>query len=309
MAKNSVLITGGSGRLGHFVVEAMLPDHRVEVLDVSAPKQDVVYREVDIRDIAAVRSAVRGHERIIHLAGIDDGVDVPDHTYFEVNVQGTWNLLRAAEEEGVKKVVVASSAASYGFNTGDAPDYLPVDEAHAQRPRRTYDLTKQLMERTAESFARRHAASGDGIASIVCLRPTLVVRPVKAPQILAELATLPAEDGNPGIAVDAPRYGDLPGLRTYVTSRDAAAAFRAALLADTPPFAVYLIAARDTLGGVDTLDFLARRRGMYPPLYDEGWFSRADASPFDTRAAERDLGWVAQDDWPAVIRSVTEDRS
>ena len=37
MAKNSVLITGGSGRLGHFVVEAVLPDHRVEVLDVNAP--------------------------------------------------------------------------------------------------------------------------------------------------------------------------------------------------------------------------------------------------------------------------------
>ena len=305
MAKNSVLITGGSGRLGKFVVDAMLVDHRVEVLDVSAPTQDVVYREVDIRDIAAVRSAVRGHERIIHLAGIDDGVDVPDHTYFEVNVQGTWNLLRAAEEEGVRKVVVASSAASYGFNTGDAPDYLPVDEAHTQRPRRTYDLTKQLMERTAESFARRHAATGRGIASIVCLRPTLVARPVKVPQMLAELATLSAEDGNPGIVVDAPRYGDLPGLRTYVTSRDAAAAFRAALLADTAPYSVYLIAARDTLGGVDTLEFLARAKGMHPPLYDEGWFSRADGSPFDTRAAERDLGWIAQDDWPAVIRSAT----
>lgn len=307
MAMNSVLITGGSGRLGHFVVEAMMSDHRVEVLDVRAPAQDVVYREVDIRDIAAVRSAVRGHDRIIHLAGIDDGVDVPDHTYFEVNVQGTWNLLRAAEEEGVKKVVVASSAASYGFNTGLAPDYLPVDEAHAQRPRRTYDLTKQLMERTAESFARRHAAGGDGIASIVCLRPTLVARPVKVPQMLAELATLAPEDGNPGMTVDAPIYGGLPVLRTYVTSRDAAAAFRAALLADTAPYSVYLIAARDTLGNVETLEFLGRRHGMYPPLYDEGWFNREDASPFDTRAAERDLGWVATDDWSAVIRSVTGD--
>ena len=149
MADNSVLITGGGGRLGHFVVEAMLPDHRVEVMDVSAPPQDVIYREVDVRDIAAVRSAVRGHQRIIHLAGIDDGVDVPDHTYFEVNVQGTWNLLRAAEEEGVRKVVIASSAASYGFAKDAPPDYLPIDEAHPQRPRRTYDLTKQLVEETA----------------------------------------------------------------------------------------------------------------------------------------------------------------
>ena len=303
---NSVLITGGSGRLGHFVVEAMRTDHRVEVLDVSAPTQDVLYREVDIRDIAAVRSAVRGHERIIHLAGIDDGVDVPDHTYFEVNVQATWNLLRAAEEEGVGKVVIASSAASYGFNTGLAPEYLPIDEAHVQRPRRTYDLTKELVERMAESFARRHAESGNGIASIVCLRPTLVARPVKTPEMLAELATLAPEDGNPGAAFDGPLYGGLPALRTYVTSRDAAAAFRAALLADTAPFAVYLVAARDAMGSVDTLDFLARKHGRQIPVQDEAWFSRRDASPFDTRAAERDLGWVAQDDWSAVIRSVTE---
>jgi nucleoside-diphosphate-sugar epimerase len=305
VAKKSVLITGGSGRLGHFVVEAMLPDHRVEVLDVRAPTQDVLYREVDMRDIAGVRSAVRGHERIIHLAAIDDGVDVPDHTYFEVNVQGTWNLLRAAEEEGVKKVVIASSAASYGFAKDSPPDYLPIDEAHPQRPRRTYDLTKQLVERTAESFARRHAAGGQGIASIVCLRPTLVARPVKTPQMLAELATLPPEDGNPGRTFDGPVYGGLPVLRTYVTSRDAAAAFRAALLADTAPYAVYLVAARDALGSVDTLDFLSRANGMHPAVHDEGWFARPDASPLDTRAAERDLGWVAQDDWAAVIRSVT----
>ncbi|MDF1790891.1 MAG: NAD-dependent epimerase/dehydratase family protein [Thalassobaculaceae bacterium] len=303
MSNNSILITGGSGRLGHFVVEAMLPDHTVEVLDVSAPSQDVLYREVDMRDIAAVRSAVRGHERIIHLAAIDDGVDVPDHTYFEVNVQGTWNLLRAAEEEGVGKVVLASSAASYGFAKDAPPDYLPIDEAHPQRPRRTYDLTKLLVERAAESFARRHAQSGSGIASIVCLRPTLVARPVKTPQMLAELTTLAAEDGNPGIAIDAPIYGGLPLMRNYVTSRDAAAAFRAAVVADTAPFAVYLIAARDSMGSVDTLDFLSRAHGWHPTIQDESWFRRVAASPFDTRAAERDLGWVAQDDWKSVVSS------
>ncbi len=305
MANDTVLITGGSGLLGHFVVEAMLPDHRVEVLDVRPPTQDVIYREVDIRDIEAVRSAVRGHDRIIHLAGIDDGVDVPDHTYFEVNVQGTWNLLRAAEEEGVRKVVVASSAASFGFAADTPPDRLPIDETHPQRPRRTYDLTKQLMERTAESFARRGRGGDGGIASIVCLRPTLVARPVKIPEMLAELATLSVEDGHPGVAVDAPLYGGLPLLRTYVTSRDAAAAFRAALLADTAPYAVYLIAARDTLGSVDTLAFLDRNGSMRPDVRDTAWFARSDASPFDTRAAEQDLGWVAGDDWPSVVAAAT----
>ena len=296
MTANRVLVTGGSGLLGRFVVEAMQADHAVDILDTASPGRQAGHSPIDIRDLEAVREAVRGHRRVVHLAGIDDGVDVSDHTYFEVNVQGTWNLLRAAEESGVSKVVIASSTAATGLAADTPPDYLPIDEAHPQRPRRTYDLTKQLIERTARSFARR-----GGIASIVCLRPTLIVRPVKVPEILAELGTLAAEDGNPGFTVDAPHYGGLPLIRSYVTSRDAAAAFRAAVLAETPAFATYLIAARDTLGRVATLDFLSRVQNMRPPVRDADWFSPPHASPIDTRAAERDLGWVAADQWPDVI--------
>lgn len=301
MTRPKVLVTGGSGLLGRFVVDALLPDHRVEVLDVRPPAQDVLYREVDVRDLEAVASAVRGHDRIVHLAGIDDGVPVPDHDYFSVNVQGTWNLLHAAESSGVEKLVIASSTAAMGLSADAPPDYLPVDEAHPLRPVRTYDLTKQLIERTAESFARRGA-----IGSIVCLRPTLVARPEKTPEMLAELATLTREEGHPGVPVDAPLYGGLPLLRTYVTSRDAAAAFRAALTAETGRYGVYLVAARDTMGRVDPLAHAERRLGSLPAVRDRAWFETGAArSVLDTRAAERDLGWVARDDWAEVVRSVT----
>jgi len=298
MARSKVLVTGGSGLLGAHVVAAMSADHEVEVTDLRRPVADVLFRPVDMRDLDAVRSAVRGHDRVIHLAGIDDGTDVPDRQYMEVNVQGTWNLLRACEEAKVTKVVIASSAAAFGFNPDNPPDYLPIDEAHPLRPTRTYDLTKVLIEQTAESFARR-----GHIGSIVCLRPTLVVRPEKLAEILAELATLVPEEGNPGIAVDAPRYGELPAHRCFVTSRDAAAAFRAAALADTAPFARYVIAARDTLGRVEALPWIDRIYGRRPQVRDPGWFSAGTASPLDSRAAERDLGWVARDDWPSVVRS------
>jgi nucleoside-diphosphate-sugar epimerase len=296
MAK--VLVTGGGGLLGRHVVDALLPDHSVEVLDIRQPARDVIYRQVDIRDFDAVRAAVRGHDRIIHLAGIDDGTEVPDHTFMEVNVQGTWNLLRAAEEAGAGRVVIASSTASLGLARDAPPDRLPVDEAHPQRPRRTYDLTKTLMERTAESFVRR-----GGIGSILCLRPTLIVRPEKVREILAELASLSPEEGHPGMAVGGPRYGELPLLRTYVTSRDAASAFRAALLADTTGFGAYVIAARDTLGGVDACGCFERVYGRKPAVGDPAWFAAIPvASAFDSRAAERDLGWIARDDWPSVVR-------
>jgi nucleoside-diphosphate-sugar epimerase len=302
MATATVLVTGGGGLLGAHVVAALAPDHAVEVLDLRRPAADVLFRPADMRDLDAVRSAVRGHDRVVHLAGIDDGTPVPDRRYMEVNVQGTWNLLRACEEAGVTEVVIASSSAAYGFGSDNPPAYLPIDEAHPLRPTRTYDLTKALIEQTAESFARR-----GGIGSIVCLRPTLIVRPEKAPEILAELATLTAAEGHPGFAVDAPRYGALPAHRCYVTSRDAAAAFRAALLADTPAFCRYVIAARDTLGGVAALPWFERVYGERPDVRDPDWFAgAATASPLDSRAAERDLGWIARDDWPAVVRSVAD---
>lgn len=304
MSRARVLVTGGAGLLGRHVVEALMADLDIEVLDLRRPAQDVVFRPVDLRDLEALRAAVRGHDRVVHLAGIDDGTGVPDHRYMEVNVQGTWNLLHACEEAGVAKVIVASSSAAFGFNPRNPPDYLPIDEAHALRPTRTYDLTKTLIERTADSFARRGR-----IASIVCLRPTLIVRPEKLREILAELAALSPEEGHPGFAVDGPRYGDLPAHRCYVTSRDAAAAFRAALLADTPPYAVYVVAARDTLGGVDALSWVERVYGRRPEIRDPAWFSgRRDASPLDSRAAERDLGWIARDGWASLVASVRSER-
>lgn len=303
MAGSKVLVTGGGGLLGAHVVAAMTSDHAVEVLDLRRPAANVIFRPVDMRDLAAVRSAVRGHDRVIHLAGIDDGTDVPDHRYMEVNVQGTWNLLHACEEARVAKVVIASSSAAFGFSLHNPPDYLPIDEAHPLRPTRTYDLTKALIEQTAESFARR-----GHIGSIVCLRPTLVVRPEKAPEIIAELARLTPEEGNPGIAVDAPRYGELPAHRCFVTSRDAAAAFRAAALVDTGPFARYVIAARDTLGLVEALPWIDRIYRDRPPVRDPDWFATGTASPLDSRAAERDLGWVARDDWAGVVRSAVTGR-
>ena len=110
MAGSRVLVTGGGGLLGTHVVAAMTPDHAVEVLDLRRPAADVMFRPVDLRDLDAVRSAVRGHDRVIHLAGIDDGTEVPDHRYMEVNVQGTWNLLQACEDSEMPLLPGAATA-------------------------------------------------------------------------------------------------------------------------------------------------------------------------------------------------------
>jgi len=305
MRKPKVLVTGGGGLLGHHVVDALTPDHEVEVLDLKRPDRDLVFRQVDMRDLDAVRGAVRGHDRIVHLASIDDGTPVPEADYATVNIQGTWNLFHAAEDAGVRSIVLASSSAAYGIAADAPPLALPIDETHPQRPRRTYDLTKQVMERIAESFARRAAAGMGGIPSVTALRPTLVARPEKTPEMIAELAGLSEAEGHPGFTVDAPVYGGLPLLRTYVTSRDCARAFRLALLASRPGFNRYVIAADDTLGSIDTLKMLADRFGSPPDGIDRDYFAaRPDRSPLDTRLAAAELGWRPEDDWPAILAEV-----
>jgi nucleoside-diphosphate-sugar epimerase len=140
MRHEKVLVTGGSGLLGRFVVQALIGRTDVVVLDLKKPVQDVLYHLADITEIDAVRDAMAGVDAVVHLAGFDDG-DAPDEDgYIAVNLNGAWNVLRAAEEAGVNVVAAAASNAATGIGRAGPPDYLPIDEAHPLRPRRAQIL-------------------------------------------------------------------------------------------------------------------------------------------------------------------------
>jgi len=130
MGFERVVVTGGSGFLGRFVVDALIGGCAVSVLDIAPPRQEVAYFETDILDLEGVRAAMAGQDAVIHLAGIDDGNAAHDGDYFATNVQGAWNVFHAAEEAGLRKLVVASSVAALGLGYDRRPDYLPIDEAH-----------------------------------------------------------------------------------------------------------------------------------------------------------------------------------
>jgi nucleoside-diphosphate-sugar epimerase len=275
-----LLITGGSGLLGHFVVGEMIDRSDVTVLDIKPPTREVAYRETDILDLEAVTAVVAGQDAVIHLAGIDDGNDFPDEDYFRTNVQGTWNLLHAAEAAGVRKVVVASSTAVYGVGRDRMPDYLPIDEAHPQRP------------------------TARGALAIVCLRPTLIVRPEREAAILAQLH-LDDPDSDPPESLrstdgETP-YGALTVLRSYVRSEDAARCFRLALNYDGNPFDVFNVGATDGIGHEKTMERLQRIYGQCPEIRKPAHFrSDASASVLDSRRAREHLGWEPCGDWDSI---------
>ncbi len=294
-----VVVTGGSGLLGRFVVDALIGDCAVSVLDIVAPQQDVPYFEADILDHEAVRAALSGQDAVIHLAGIDDGNAAHDRDYFATNVQGAWNVFHAAEEAGLRKLVVASSIAALGIGYHRMPDYLPIDEAHPFYNSGTYGHSKEAIEALARHFVRR------GRLDIVCLRPTLIVRPEREAAILAQLA-LPDPDrgalGADGASpYGAPLYGALSATRSYVRSQDAARGFRLALDHDGAGFEVFNLGAADSIGRVDTLARLSAVYGRLPEIRDPGRYARDPfAGVLDIGRARDRLGWQPEGDWTSI---------
>lgn len=294
-----VVVTGGSGRLGRFVVEALAGHCALSVLDLVPPAREVPYLEADILDLERLRAVLAGQEAMIHLAGFDDGMAPHDKAYFETNVQGAWNVLHAAEEAGLRKAVVASSIAALGLGYERMPDYLPVDEAHPLYATGTYGHSKEVIETLARHFARR------GKLHLVCLRPTLIVRPEREAAILAQLA-LPDPDDAPPADAAGPGgvrpYGALSATRTYVRSADAARGFVQALDHEGPAFDVFNVSAVDSIGRVETLARLQQVYGKLPELRDPERFARdPHASILDIGRTRDLLGWQPEGDWRSVV--------
>jgi nucleoside-diphosphate-sugar epimerase len=156
-----VLVTGGAGFIGSNLVRALLErGDAVRVLDnfstgfrgnLSELADDVEVVEGDLRSYERVHAAVRGSEVVFHqgaLPSVPRSVQDP-LTTTAVNVEGTLNVLLAARDEGVRRVVTASSSSVYG-NGGT----LPRTEDQTPDPISPYAVAKLAAERFCTSFSR-----------------------------------------------------------------------------------------------------------------------------------------------------------
>jgi nucleoside-diphosphate-sugar epimerase len=158
------LVTGGAGFIGSHIVHTLLEQgNSVRVLDnFSTGKRENLeglrgrfngdqfeILEGDLRNASHVEEAVRGVEVIFHEAAF---VSVPQsmeepQTCFDVNITGTSRLFDAARAAGVRRAVVASSAAVYGES-----DALPLIEETLPQPLSPYAVSKRVKEMYAELF-------------------------------------------------------------------------------------------------------------------------------------------------------------
>ncbi len=161
-----VLVTGADGFIGSHLVESLLEKgYDVKAFTYynsfntwgwldSLPKEKLNEIEIfagDIRDPNGVYEAMKGSQKVFHLAAliaIPFSYHSPD-SYVDTNIKGTLNVLQAAKKLGTSRVLVTSTSEVYG-----TAQYVPIDEKHPFQGQSPYSATKIGADRLAESFYR-----------------------------------------------------------------------------------------------------------------------------------------------------------
>ncbi len=165
-----ILITGGAGFIGRHLARHLKERHQVTAFDLREQElKGILHIKGDVRDAELVRAVCQGHDAIIHLAAqvsAPASIEEPEET-MAINTGGSGNVLDGARRGGVKKVLLASSAAVYG----DSPE-TPTPESHALAPLTPY----------AESKATMEALAAESAVATCCLRLFNVYGPGQDPR-------------------------------------------------------------------------------------------------------------------------------
>ncbi len=295
--EGTVLVTGGAGFIGSHLVDALLArGYRVRVVDdfstghwenladAEATGRVEVW-EGSVEDPALLRVAMKGVRWVFHLAArifVAESVDDPV-AYHRTNVLGTVQVLQAAREAGVERVVLASSAAVYGV-----PERLPLGEDAPLRPLSPYAAEKIANEMDARVFTHL------GLP-VVALRLFNVYGPRQRPDnpyaaVIVAFLSRWLQGRAPVV------YGDGSQTRDFVYVGDVVQAFLRAAQAPQAPGGVFNVCRGRA---VSLLDLLAAMRPLFPDHVPEPEF--APPRPGDiphsigdpTRAREV-LGFQAQ---------------
>lgn len=279
MRYRNIAVTGGSGRLGRHVVELLAPEAEVTVIDIAPPARgDVAHENVSITDTEALKRVFAGKDAVVHLAAIPNPRTASPEKCFSVNTTGTWAVLQAAEDAGVKRIVVCSSDSTTGlhYNPEDwAPRYIPVDEEHPLRAIEPYSLSKVVTEVVAKSFADR------GKLEVLVIRPSHIVFEPEYPEI-------------------GDRGGDVQNyhLWGYVAPEDVAEGFRLALEIEDGSYDIFFIAAEDGMNTRPTLELLEERFGTVPEVRNPALYEKnPTAAVFGIEHARRKLGYQPRKTW------------
>jgi len=178
------LLTGGSGFIGtNFAKFLMENDYNFKIYDINKSKylpKDVKTIVGDIRDKDKLSKAMKGCEIVFHLATVPPSLRLPNREIYDIDVNGTQNLLAAAEKNNIKKVIFTSSASHvYGLVNADL---CPLREDSKLNPINEYGRNKVIVEELCKKVSEETELKS------VILRLSMVLGPYDFDPILVENA-------------------------------------------------------------------------------------------------------------------------
>jgi UDP-glucose 4-epimerase len=288
-----IAVTGGAGRLGRSVVEALAAaGHSVISLDRTVTGEahaTVTEVAVDLTDTAEALAAISAArpDAVVHLAAIAVPFSAPEDVILRTNTALAWNVVDGAVQAGATRVLAASSPTviGYGSPTGWLPRSLPLDENHPIAPWNAYSLSKLVIEATIASAVAR---DGDRVR-FGTFRPCFVISP-------EEWAGAPTQQGHTLLErLDRPELAAV-SLFNYVDARDAAAFVLSWLYgADSVPNGSVFFVGADDAFAREPLSTLVPR---YLPGSNTLAAGLTGTAPAFTSAKARDLlGWRPTRSW------------
>jgi nucleoside-diphosphate-sugar epimerase len=277
----TVVVTGGLGRAGRWVLDRLADSHDVVCIDRDHPGRDerVTFKAADLTDVGETRDLIvdADPEAVVHLAALPNARHHAESTVFENNVESAYNVLTAAGLADADVVWTSSTAAYdclYDHETWP-PERLPVTESYPQAGDSAYPTSKVAGEAVAEMVHRRYDVP------VATLRPTLVVFPGE------DRTRETRETFDPASAEPTGNF------LSYVDARDLASLVAAALDADLAGHEAYNVSALDTYHGADTADLLD---AVYGTLPADCALDGEDAV-FSTAKARAAFDWTPRHGW------------
>jgi len=281
-----VVVTGGSGRAGEYIIAELAANgYDVYNADFAPPRPGSAsnaaqFWRIDVTDYGEVLNALTGADAVIHMAAIPAPNMDPEHKLFRINMMANWNVLEAAEVHGIERICMASSINALGAGWGSKkhiPEYLPIDEDHPTRVEDAYSQSKWLGEQMGDAFVRRRP----GKVQIANMRfHALWDR---------ETAKQHKETGD-----RASVGGRAPlGFWSWVGRHDAARACRLAIEKEFGGHEAFFINATDTVLDIPTMDAI---EAEYPGVEIREPIT-GFKSPLSVTKAEKLLDWVPVESW------------
>jgi UDP-glucose 4-epimerase len=285
MPDSRILVTGGAGFIGSHLVDALLSrGHAVRVLDnlstgkrgnlpLHDPRLELV--EGDVADMATLRAALAGCTAVAHLAAVASvqaSVDDPVGTH-QSNFIGTLNLCEAMREQGVRRVLFASSAAVYGQN-GEG---TAIDEDTPKAPLTPYAADKLASEYYLDFYRRQH-----GLEPAVFRFFNIFGSRQDPSSPYSGVISIFAERAQAGLPITV--FGDGEQTRDFVYVADLVALLVQALEAPQVAAGAVNVGLNRATSLNQLLAALAEILGGLPPV------SHAEARPGDIRHSRADNG-------------------